>query len=110
VKSMLLFLGVAAAATACLLAAGCIDDEDEQTPCEKYCDQAQLCSEQTQQMFSASQCARECDEASERYESVGCDYRYEDYLECASRLGCGEWGDIGDECANDIDSLNSCVD
>jgi hypothetical protein len=87
---------------------GCYEDE-EPTPCEEYCDAAEECSFASHQMFSYSECQRECRESVERHGSVYCEDRYVDYLYCMTDLHCADWSDSGQYCAAQIDWLDSCV-
>lgn len=82
---------------------------EEPTPCEEYCDAAEECSFASHQMFSYSECQRECEESLQRHESVYCDERYVDYLYCVTDLHCADWSNSGQYCAAQIDWLDSCV-
>jgi hypothetical protein len=98
--------------TAALLLAfslGACAPEEEPTPCEKYCDAAEECSYASHQMFSYSECLRECGESVERHRSVYCDERYIDYLFCLVNLHCADWSQSGQYCAAEIDWLDSCL-
>ena len=96
-------LGVGALA----LGAGC--GVDEVDFCKEYCGAAAACAEQSHQMFSYQECKRECIEGRERAASVGCEQRFEDYLDCIVGLHCADWIDVGDYCAAEIDWLDQCL-
>ena len=92
-----------------LLAAGCLEEEDEVPIWEDYCYAAEECAMMSGQMFSMTECRLEYKESFERHESIGCDRQFEYYLMCAMDLSCPAWSDVSDACAWEIDSLNSCV-
>jgi hypothetical protein len=89
-------------------AQGCVADE-EPDPCADYCDAAGECAQQSHQMFSYSECNRECDEAMERNESMQCGERFAEWLECKTDLYCGDWSNDGQYCAAEIDYLDICL-
>lgn len=97
--------------TALLLVAAvaACDEEEEPTPCELYCDAAEECSHASHQMFSYSECLRECQDSMERHQSVYCEERYADYLFCMTNLHCADWSSSSQYCAAEIDWLDSCV-
>jgi hypothetical protein len=88
--------------------AGCGPDE-EPDPCADYCEVAGECASLSHQMFSYSECKRECDEAMERHVSVDCGPRFADWLECKTNLYCGNWNNDGQYCAAEIDYLDYCL-
>jgi hypothetical protein len=102
-----LFLFIFVIAT--VLAAGCLEEEDETEIWEDYCVAAEECATISGQMFSMTECKLEYEESFERHESVGCEQPYENYLTCVIDLPCPGWGDVGESCAWEIDYLNACV-
>jgi hypothetical protein len=98
-------LGIAASA---LGLAAC--EEDDKDICEIYCDAERVCQEQSGQMFSYHQCREDCVENVQRHQSVGCEERLVEYLECLIDLPCSEWSSFTERCAYEIDYLDSCVD
>jgi len=91
-----------------LSTAGCEEEEDP-TPCELYCDAADECSYASHQMFSYSECIRECQESMERHQSVYCEDRYAEYLYCMTDLHCADWTSSSQYCAAEIDWLDACL-
>ena len=77
---------------------------------EAFCIAAKKCAHETDQMFSKTECEREYKESVERHKSVHCGVPYEDYLDCQMSLSCASWTDVSDDCANDIDRLNRCLE
>ncbi len=87
------------------LTTGC----DEEEIWEEFCDAAEKCASETNQMFSTTECELEYKESVERHGSVYCGNQYEDYLDCQMSLSCSSWTDVSQDCANDIDRLNRCL-
>ncbi|MFO8071173.1 MAG: hypothetical protein R6V85_04785 [Polyangia bacterium] len=98
-------IGLALLATC--LGAACTEDDVDQ--CEEYCSAAQECAEASHQMMSPGECTRECDDSMERYESIGCEKQFRDYLSCISHLHCADWQEVSQYCAAEIDWLDGCV-
>ena len=102
--------GLIAVATVVLATAlAACDEEEEPTPCELYCEAAEECSFASHQMFSYSECLRECQDSMERHQSVYCEERYAEYLLCVTNLHCADWSNSSQYCAAEIDWLDSCV-
>jgi len=85
---------------------GCSDGD----VCERYCDKASDCSSQYNQMFSFTECKRNCYESRERSASVYCQYESEDYTYCLIDLSCNDWNEQGQRCPTEVDRLNTCID
>jgi hypothetical protein len=107
-KAMIYRSIVIGLAVAALALAACEEDQ-EPDACDEYCDSAGECAFASHQMFSLSECQRECDESLERHASVYCDERYVDYLFCLTNLYCADWSSSGQYCAAEIDWLDTCV-
>jgi hypothetical protein len=99
--------------TVCILTAVLVmscNDDDEPTPCEKYCGTMSECYQLLDQPFSSSECNRTCYDNMERYTSVGCQNRYRDLLECKTNLSCSDANNVSEDCAPEADDLVQCVD
>ncbi|MCP4676551.1 MAG: hypothetical protein GY854_13755 [Deltaproteobacteria bacterium] len=103
-KKMILIVTIATLTS--LVISACTEEEIDY--CEEYCDVERECATYNNQKSSTTECMFYCKVELERHESIQCDYRWEDYLECKTNLSCSEWGNDGKRCANEIDGINSC--
>ena len=87
---------------------GCTSDNPDE--CDIYCHELTACSETLDLPFSNARCERDCRDDRQAYELVNCDDEFVDYLDCRSDLSCTEQNDVGNECADEIDDLNRCLD
>lgn len=77
--------------------------------CDDYCDKASECAKLTTQMFSTSECLRNCNDSLERNASVYCEMEVEDYITCQIDLTCNDWNEQGQRCPTEVDRLNVCI-
>lgn len=86
----------------------CAESSQEES-CDDYCQANSDCARLDKELFSMSECQRECAENEERYGFVGCGYQYEELLRCLSTLTCTSLDKRMDDCSRQMNELGTCI-